>query len=245
LANLNVPAPKKKVPVAVALLAVAPPVPVMILLALLPGWLQPGFCPDGTLVAGHLLGAGIVFGLILSGTGLLLAGIGYLGRRNPELSSARQQKSGIFFVVGLSLAALSSVAWLDGLFSYYCATPQVIVVHPDPFLGPVTYTWSDVRRVFSGCSYGRGGMSVEFGLDMKDGRRIGLGGDSWHMLAKNYALVGAILQLVPYVYDNEGSKRCPLRFRQLFSERPGGSGGIDFLYDWRAFVMPLAKSPRD
>jgi hypothetical protein len=95
-----------------------------------------------------------------------------------------------------------------------------IVVHPDPFLSPIIYHWEDVQGVATSCSYGRGGMSVGFRLDMTDGRRIDLGGDSWAMTAKNYRDVTAALAVVPYAYDNRFTGRCPPAFRRLFSKRP-------------------------
>jgi hypothetical protein len=197
------------------------PVPVMLLLVLLPLWLQRSFCPANTLVAGHLVGAATAFGAIIVGMALLFGGVGLLGSNNPKLSGERQQRAHRIALIALVLTVPASLMWLDGLFTYYCATPQSIVVHPDPFVAPVTYSWSDIRRISVGCQYGKGGMSLQFDLTMKDGHRIFFGGDSWSQLAKNYPQVSGILSMSIFDYDTTNVTHCPQRWKDVFARRPG------------------------
>jgi hypothetical protein len=121
---------------------------------------------------------------------------------------------------GFGIAMLSFLFYGAGLFSYYCAEPDSIVVHPGPFSTPVIYRWADVQRISTSCTFGRGGMSTHFTLGMKDSRVIGLGGDSWPMLKRNFSSVAASLKPVPYLYDNTQTDRCPAQLRQLFAKRP-------------------------
>ena len=200
--------------------ALASPVPVMMLLLLSVHPLQSAMCPETTLVAGHLGGAGMAVGAILSGVGLLLVGLGSLAQNNTKFAPSKKQEMRTLGRAGAIVAALSLAVWLDGLLSFYCATPAVVIVHPDPLMPSVVYKWSDVRGVSSGCAFSRGGMSVEFNLEMRDGQRIGLGGDSWSMLKPNYKLVAALLSSVPYTYDNHMSEQCPPSLREFFPRDP-------------------------
>jgi hypothetical protein len=203
------------------MLVLASPMPVMALLMLPIHWLQSTFCPESTIVSGHLDGFELALGAVLIGLGLLLIGVGLVAQTNTKFTVAKKRNMLSLAMAGGILVLFSFAIWLDDVFSYYCATPNVIVVHPDPFLPSVTYKWSDVQRVSTGCTFSRGGMSINFNLEMNDNRRIGLGGDSWSMLKRNYKGIGTLLSQVPYAYDNAEAERCPLSLQQLFSARPG------------------------
>lgn len=193
--------------------------PLLFTLLLMPSRLQPSFCPSDTLVSGHLIGLEVVLGAMLAGVGPLMAGLGF-AQHNIKFTPTRQQRFRIVGRVGWVFTALVLPVWLDGLFTYYCASSDTIAVHPDPLKSPIIYTWKDVSGVQTRCAYGRGGMSVVFDLRMSDGRTIGLGGDSWSSLLQNYDHISAALHSVPYHYDNEAS-RCPSYLRQVFAYKPG------------------------
>jgi hypothetical protein len=184
-----------------------------------PSFFRPFDCPSATLVSGHLNvgNALLMFGAGLSCLALLLSMFGYGARSIPPAKRQQYRRIG---VIGYALVAASLLMWLDGLFTYYCATSQEIVVHPGPFEQTVTYDWTGVKGVSTGCFTTRGGTSIEFNLEMKDGRRIGLGGDTWPTLAANYAQIVAALASVPYAYDNQHTEECPASYRQRFARRP-------------------------
>jgi hypothetical protein len=114
----------------------------------------------------------------------------------------------------------SLLLWVDGLFSYYCATPVGLIVHPDPFLTPIHYKWNDVRRLEVGCHHTKGGTSIDFVLVLNDDQRIDLGGDSWSMLDRNFLGVRRALWGSSYIYDNHQSKDCPANLQHFFATDP-------------------------
>lgn len=199
--------------ISVGLIAVAP----FAALVIGSNYLQRSLCPQDSLVAGHLVGILFAIGSLLLWVAVsvfLLYGIRWRGRRAGFWSPAAVRS----MCIVIAIPAL--LAWLDGLFTYYCVTPQAIIVHPDPLLEPVAYSWRDVVRLEVGCTHGRS-TSVLFDLHLKDGRRLGLGGDSWTMTLANYESVIAALSAATYVYDNERLKGCPPDYWRRFANRPG------------------------
>ena len=186
-----------------------------------PAYFHPFSCPTDTLVSGYL---GVGNALWLIGAGLPCLGFLLIMAGSPRRRGKRAwlnwRNYRTIGLIGFAATAVGPFMWLDGLFTYYCATPRAIVVHPDPLEEPVTYAWSDVSRVSTRCYVSRT-RYPEFNLDMRDGRRVALGGDTWLTLAKNYAEIGAALAPVPYVYDNHSTDHCPSFYRQLFAKRPG------------------------
>jgi len=208
---------------------------ILISLPVMFGLLGAGFflgqslCPPGTLLEGTLdSGARSAFGALIAGTGFLLAGIGNGGTLNPDMFRDVRKAARRTAIVGLAIILPGLGLWWDGIRTHYCATPQGIVVHPDPLTSkvpyswsPISYAWTDTRSLWTRCYYGKAGLTVDVLLTMKDGRELEFGSDSWHQLRRNYAAVSRLLSLAAYRYDNRGSENCPPILKRLFSHRPG------------------------
>jgi hypothetical protein len=185
-------------------------------------FLQRLLCPAGTLVAGHLLGLGMAIGAITCSFGLILIAVKSFAEINPKLSFEKVEKARLLGLAGIPIVIFSLGLWFDGFFTYYCASASQIVLHPDPFLNPITYSWADVRKVITGCSYGKG-MSVRFDLEFSDGQVVPLGTDSWRMTTANYPMIDLNLRSAKFQYDPK-PKPCPKRLDRYFSERSASSG---------------------
>jgi hypothetical protein len=193
-------------------------------------WLQASFCPAGTLVAGHVFLLPSVFLLIsimALVAGIPMAWMGGSIRRFGKRDAETQRRAKTVGRVGWGLLAFSLAAWPFCLSYYYCATPTSIRVHPGIFGRSVSYSWSDVGRVSISC---HGWHRPEFELYMGSGlnsapggpgQSIGLGGDSWPQLARNYAQVSAALSSVPFIYDTSRIQRCSAKLAEFFAVRPG------------------------
>src|SRR5260370_27446826 len=116
----------------------------IVLVFVLPLFFHPFDCPAETLVSGHLnIGNGLLaIGGGLSGIALFLAMFRYGARRSARLSPVKRRTYRRVGAVGFGLTAVSLLMWLDGLFTYYCATSKEIVVHPAPLAETVAYIWA-------------------------------------------------------------------------------------------------------
>jgi hypothetical protein len=187
-------------------------IPVMSLLLLLPNTVQKGFCPRDVLVAGHLVGGGIVFGALGAALALIIAPI-------LALKSLQEGKKGRAIATGVAGGAvlvIALTAWSGDLFNYYCAGRDDIVVH-HAFRPKTQYSWDDVLKTRAACLPGsKGGLSIDLDVQLSDGSWIGLGGDSLSSLNKNFDAIRTRVRHAPY--DNSLIEKCPTDWKNAFEK---------------------------
>ena len=112
------------------------------------------------------------------------------------------------------------IGWSTDLFNYYCARPSGLVAHHTFTDRPTRYAWTQVQKVRTACRHGKGGLSVQFDVEMDDGATFGLGDDSWPTMERRYRQMGVLVSRATY-YDNRRTNTCPDSLRQLFAVKPG------------------------
>ena len=102
-------------------------------------------CPEETVFSGRLGRGGYSLGLVMFGVVF-----GYLAFAvRAKLRTVLAAASALSLAVGLAL-------WVQASYSYYCATPRAISLHPA--LGASSnLSWGDVRTVIPYCGYPRRG----------------------------------------------------------------------------------------
>src|SRR5258708_737228 len=110
-------------------------------------------CPAGTFAASYL-NVGIEFGLamFLWFATLLVAGLLTISPKSKSKDAARVidffNRHSLAFAVGpLGALLLTTALMLDTAFSYYCATPSAILVHPGAFSHIERVSWMTVRTI--------------------------------------------------------------------------------------------------
>ena len=169
-------------------------------------------CPADTLISGPVgsqmawsLGLGLA---ILGGTLMVASLIAGAGLRNAAV------------IAKFSLLPAIPLAAFGG-FSHYCATPQIMVVTPGLLDQPVSYSWSEVRRVTADCYYHRGFPHHNFVVEMRDGVTVDLG-EVIDTVPADYRRIGEVLRNVPFTYDNNpAAAHCLPGDGDLFRKRPG------------------------
>jgi hypothetical protein len=123
---------------------------------------------------------------------------------------------------------IAAILWVKVTFSFYCATPNTIQLHPYP-LGPWrNFTWDDVKVVQAKCWAGsrtpwQGGLS----LILVDGETILLRFGSGHgvhgheAIKRNYDAIKTALQGKKYQYDTSTIGVCTDNVRRILIHWPG------------------------
>ena len=173
------------------------------------------YCPAGTLISGPVgsqtawdLAMGLaIFGGTLVAAGLIVgAGLGKVAR-----------------VASLSVLPAVPIAAFGG-FSHYCATPDTMAVSPGLFSQPVSYSWSEIRRVTADCWYHRGFPHHNLVLETRDGATVDFGG-AIDAVPGAYTRIGEMLRNAHFTYDNNPAlAHCLPGDGDLFAKRPGASG---------------------
>jgi hypothetical protein len=143
--------------------------------ALLPQYGPPLFCPPGALACGALRSSGLLLyglGLIFgSAAALFIAWRVRLPNTDRPPVDHRQRRKVAAMAAGCGLAA-STVLWADFVRSYYCVTPQDIVLHHGVFASPRVLPWNEVEAVQGSCRKDKYGATAGLALSLSNGLQI-------------------------------------------------------------------------
>jgi len=125
-------------------------------------------------------------------------------------------------IIALCALLLSAILWINLTFSFYCATPSTILLHPDILGSYRKFTWDDVRVVQARCWDGsrtrwQGGLNVSLG----DGEEILMPfGYRQPRQKQIYEAIRTALQEKIYRYDLSSIKLCTRDVHSMLARWP-------------------------
>jgi hypothetical protein len=126
------------------------------------------------------------------------------------------------FVFGpLGALLLSTALILDGgAFSYFCATPDGVLIHPGELFPVEHLSWKSLKTIRPECRKMDYGLNVTVDLAFSDGRTITMGDQTAKQLYENYSAFSSAVRNVPAVYDMSRIGECSKEWHDLFVRRP-------------------------
>jgi hypothetical protein len=133
------------------------------------------------------------------------------------------EKRSLEVMIAASCGLLAStILWRGYAASYFCATPDITLLHPSVLERAQSYSWNDVKTVHAVCwassrSPWQGGFALSFG----DGAEILLrSGTNDAARERYYGEIKASLAGKIYHYDASGIGQCPGDVYRLFASWP-------------------------
>jgi hypothetical protein len=203
------------------------PLVYVLLYAFLPDYVPPAFCPSGTFISGHMGSqVGLLGILLVFPSWFILVFCVGARSRNMKGSVIRSRLYNVIekHCVGFMITAfcgllVSLIGWVGYAASYYCATPNTILLHPDVLNPAHVLSWNDVEVVRARCWAGsRSPWQGGFSLSFIDGEEILLRLGT-RAAARNayYDRIRASLAGKVYQYDASGIGKCPRDVYPLFA----------------------------
>jgi hypothetical protein len=188
---------------------------------LVPSYLREALCPRDTFLSGPI---GSEIGVV--GDFLILPSFFILALLTPGIQSSAsswiKRHSASVTIIASCALLLSAILWINLTFSFYCATPSTILLHPDILGSHRKLTWDDVRVVQARCLTGsrtpwEGGLNVSFG----NGEEILMPfGYRQPRQKQIYEAIRTALQEKTYRYDLSSIKRCPQGVYSILAHWP-------------------------
>jgi hypothetical protein len=141
----------------------------------LPPYVPAAFCPSGTFISGHMGSKlGILGCLLIFPSWLALTISAGVRSRNMKGAVTRsrlyklgERRSVEFMIAAYCGLLVSAIVWVGYAGSYYCATPNAVVLHSGALKPAQVLSWSDVEVVHARCWAGsrspwQGGLALSF-----------------------------------------------------------------------------------
>jgi len=170
-----------------------------------------GNCPPDTILSGHM-GRGHTYFLFLLVFGPLLIALWMATR-----PSAFDLGHWLMGIVPVAMIAAGLFLWAQASFSYFCATPDVIHLHP-ALAKNHDVGWGDVWRVVPECNFGRhSGPIPSVDLLFSSGDAAHVAGGS-RAVQQDYPLIVRLLRDKPAKYNLSEAVNCGT-WRSFFYEQ--------------------------
>jgi hypothetical protein len=186
-----------------------------------PSYLREALCPRDTFLSGPIGSEiGVVGDLLIPPSFFILALL-TPGIQSSASSWIKRHSVSVTIIASCTLL-LSAILWINLTFSFYCATPSTILLHPDILGSYRRFPWDDVRVVQARCWSGsrtpwQGGLNVSFG----NGEEILMPfGYHQQKQKQNYEAIRTALQGKTYRYDLSNIKVCPQDVYSILARWP-------------------------
>ena len=192
---------------------------------LLPDYLRQRTCPIDTFLSGPM---GSEWGLLsalllLPAVFAVLVSVAAKPRENaPPFAQLVVRNRAAFGFAGVAALLLAVFGWLGSVFSFYCATPSAILLHPELMRSYERLEWKNVSAVTARCWGGartpwQGGLNITLDTGDEVLMRLGSGRGLYgpRTLARNYEAIRSALNGQSYQYDASAIGRCPTNIAAL------------------------------